>query len=218
MTLIVQNGHVITKSGRLATNLGCCCSPCCCTGNLPPTSNNLSDYTGASLLRRILNPATSLCTGKGISPRLPKDLAGTGACDPLSVYVEWCGLGPGAPSERQEPFESFVHPVHGRLFKQAVFFTFIETSGFGLPSPRLNVCGRCVYRILLRTSVQTYPNPSTGIAYKEYFLDWREGCDADINVMLYEIKDLFSSPTAPNTTFALPYCDDPPVITFIFAP
>lgn len=31
MTLIVQNGNLITKSGRLATDLGCCCgTPCAC--------------------------------------------------------------------------------------------------------------------------------------------------------------------------------------------
>jgi len=30
MTLIVQNGNLITKSGRLATDLGCCCSTCSC--------------------------------------------------------------------------------------------------------------------------------------------------------------------------------------------
>jgi hypothetical protein len=228
MTLIVQDGYLITKSGRLATDLGCCCSTCCCTGNLPPTSTVFSDYTGTSLLRRIVNPATPSCTGKGISGRLSKDLAGTQACDPISIVVEWCGLTLTQGNEtsanlnstsRAEPFESFLHPTYGRLFKQGVtlsFSSFIFTPG--LPHPFLNVCGRCVFRLLLITNINTYPNPTTGTAYKVYFLDWRESCDEYINIMLYEIKDLFSNPSGPDATFALPYCNDPPVVTLIFAP
>lgn len=229
MTLIVQNGNLITKSGRLAQELGCCCSPCCCTGNLPPLSNLVADYSDPSSLRRIQNPATASCTGQGVSARLPKDNLGIDACDPISIVVEWCELtltqGNGTVASlnstgRNEPFSSFVHPIFGTLYKGTVTLAFepLSTTSVEVPNPFKNVCGRCVFRLFLRTQVNIYPNPTPSPAFRRYFLDWRESCDEGINLMLHQVRQLFDVAVEDINTFEMPWCNEQPEITLIFAP
>lgn len=218
--IATKNDHLLIKDGTVL--LGCgCCTPCCCTGNAAPLANTLQDFESPSL-RRILNPKTTACTGVGLSPGRAGQFADEeiDGCAYVSVVAQWCDL--TVEKTRNNTYYSATKSlsvVYGDYLYTSATLTFESPPFFFTDTgPFLTRCGRCVFRLRLLlilnrrfTSIFLFSQLT-----KRYFLDGREGCDTVANVTFLEADD--NSTSGPDNDLVFDFCNEPPVVTVVYAP
>lgn len=188
MPLVIQNGGLLTSSGKLASSTACpCCSAnlCCC-------------YSEGSQF--LLSQSRSTCPSGTTSTIDFKSNSQT-YCTGLSVHIEWNGL--SITVDKQNPTAADGRPASVGVLGIQLNVQYVSSVAYNQNALELSQsCGRCVARCGIAISQRSndrFP-PINDVAL--FAMAYREGCDGDPRVTLYYQSGNSIGPPSVTVTLA----------------